>query len=67
MCPSMKISGQRIYSPKGRAALVREWLRLLTEQGVSPKQLESSLENNKPSLRGLIEKTRNTWKAKRRI
>lgn len=65
MCPSMKISGQRIHSPKGRAALVREWLRLLTEQGVSPKQLESSLENNKPSLRGLIEKTRNTWKAKR--
>lgn len=65
MCPSMKISGQRIHSPKGRATLVREWLRLLTEQGVSPKQLESSFENNKSSLRSLIEKTRNTWKAKR--
>ncbi|EMH0135115.1 FAD-binding oxidoreductase [Proteus mirabilis] len=65
MCPSMKITGQRIHSPKGRATLVREWLRLLTEQGVSPQQLETSLTNNKPSLRGLIEKTRNTWKAKR--
>ncbi len=33
MCPSMKISGNRIHSPKGRATLVREWLRLLAEQG----------------------------------
>lgn len=65
MCPSMKISGQRIHSPKGRATLVREWLRLLAEQGVEPKQLTSHLANNKPSLRGLIEKTRNTWKANR--
>ncbi|MCS5946870.1 hypothetical protein LNP25_27200 [Klebsiella variicola subsp. variicola] len=29
MCPSMKVSNQRIHSPKGRATLVREWLRLL--------------------------------------
>ncbi|MBY6059558.1 FAD-binding and (Fe-S)-binding domain-containing protein [Leisingera daeponensis] len=28
MCPSYKVSGDRRLSPKGRAALIREWLRL---------------------------------------
>ncbi|RUO79389.1 FAD-binding and (Fe-S)-binding domain-containing protein [Pseudidiomarina taiwanensis] len=28
MCPSYKASGNRAYSPKGRASLIREWLRL---------------------------------------
>lgn len=28
MCPSFKISGDRRQSPKGRATLIREWLRL---------------------------------------
>jgi Fe-S oxidoreductase len=28
MCPSYKITGDRKHSPKGRAALLREWLRL---------------------------------------
>ncbi|WP_387466954.1 FAD-binding and (Fe-S)-binding domain-containing protein [Photorhabdus sp. RM323S] len=63
MCPSMKISRQRIHSPKGRATLVREWLRLLTEQGVDPQLLKQGLEQKRPSLRGLIEKTRNSWQA----
>ncbi|HDL8652930.1 TPA: hypothetical protein PXS39_004043, partial [Yersinia enterocolitica] len=63
MCPSMKITGDRIHSPKGRATLVREWLRLLSEQGVDPVALENGLATQRPSLRGLIEKTRNTWHA----
>ncbi|WP_338805202.1 FAD-binding and (Fe-S)-binding domain-containing protein [Xenorhabdus griffiniae] len=63
MCPSMKISQHRIHSPKGRATLVREWLRLLTEQGVEPKLLEHGLDQARPSLRGLIEKTRHSWLA----
>ncbi|OTA15841.1 membrane protein [Xenorhabdus vietnamensis] len=63
MCPSMKISQHRIHSPKGRATLVREWLRLLTEQGIEPKLLEQGLDQARPSLRGLIEKTRNSWQA----
>ncbi|MEX0446651.1 FAD-binding and (Fe-S)-binding domain-containing protein [Xenorhabdus sp. SGI246] len=68
MCPSMKISQHRIHSPKGRATLVREWLRLLTEQGVEPKLLEQGFEQARSglhgvSLRGLIEKTRHSWKA----
>lgn len=65
MCPSMKISGQRIHSPKGRATLVREWLRLLSEQGVTPESLEKGIKEDRPSLRGLIDKTRNTWRAQK--
>ncbi|MGL5878898.1 MAG: FAD-linked oxidase C-terminal domain-containing protein, partial [Xenococcaceae cyanobacterium] len=29
MCPSAKITGDRIHSPKGRASLMRDWLRQL--------------------------------------
>ncbi|MDV5140082.1 D-2-hydroxyglutarate dehydrogenase YdiJ [Chimaeribacter arupi] len=63
MCPSMKITGNRIHSPKGRAGLVREWLRLLAEQGVDPLELEKRLAENRISLRGMIEKMRNSWHA----
>src|SRR5256885_12233766 len=28
MCPSWKATRQRVHSPKGRASLMREWLRL---------------------------------------
>ncbi len=33
MCPSSKITRDRIHSPKGRAGLMREWLRLLADAG----------------------------------
>lgn len=65
MCPSMKITGNRIHSPKGRATLTREWLRLLAEQGVDPLALEKRLPETRVSLRGMIERTRNSWYAKR--
>ncbi|MEG2043316.1 MAG: (Fe-S)-binding protein, partial [Hafnia sp.] len=64
MCPSMKITGDRIHSPKGRATLVREWLRLLSEQGVDPLTLEQTL-GEQSTVRAMIEKTRNTWHAKK--
>ena len=63
MCPSMKITRNRIHSPKGRATLTREWLRLLSEQGVDPVQLEQALPKQGASLRMLIQRTRNTWHA----
>ncbi|MEB5971086.1 D-2-hydroxyglutarate dehydrogenase YdiJ [Pantoea dispersa] len=63
MCPSMKITRNRIHSPKGRATLTREWLRLLAEQGVDPLQLEQALPKQGASLRSLIQRTRNTWHA----
>ncbi|MBD8212773.1 D-2-hydroxyglutarate dehydrogenase YdiJ [Erwinia persicina] len=65
MCPSMKITSNRMHSPKGRATLTREWLRLLAEQGVDPQVLEQQLPAKGISLRGLIQRTRNSWQAKR--
>lgn len=62
MCPSMKISANRVHSPKGRASLVREWLRLLAEQGTDPLQIEQQLTGQRTSLRGLINKTKNSWR-----
>ncbi|MDT4802603.1 hypothetical protein FQZ97_353270 [compost metagenome] len=34
MCPSWKATRERIHSPKGRASLIREWLRLQAQAGV---------------------------------
>jgi FAD/FMN-containing dehydrogenase/Fe-S oxidoreductase len=36
MCPSSKVTRDRIHSPKGRAGILREWLRLLSNQGYDP-------------------------------
>lgn len=63
MCPSMKMTSNRIHSPKGRATLVREWLRLLADRGVDPLKLEQELPEKGASLRSLIERTRNSWHA----
>ena len=63
MCPSMKITSNRIHSPKGRATLVREWLRLLADRGVDPLALEKELPEKSASLRTLIARTRNSWHA----
>ncbi len=38
MCPSSKITRDRIHSPKGRATMMREWLRLLSRGGVVATQ-----------------------------
>ncbi|MDO6563142.1 FAD-binding and (Fe-S)-binding domain-containing protein [Amphritea sp. 1_MG-2023] len=34
MCPSWKATRERKHSPKGRSSLIREWLRLMSLQGV---------------------------------
>jgi len=39
MCPSWKVTQDRRHSPKGRASLVREWLRLLAEKNVKTTEL----------------------------
>lgn len=33
MCPSFLVTRDRIHSPKGRAGIMREWLRLLARRG----------------------------------
>lgn len=52
MCPSFKATGDRRMSPKGRATLIREWLRLNSEQGLdvskSPQPRVELLKEKKP-------------------
>lgn len=38
MCPSYKATRDRRQSPKGRASLMREWLRRLAEEGIDPRR-----------------------------
>ncbi len=47
MCPSSKITRDRRHSPKGRAGLMREWLRLLEKQGVDILKLEDGINTSK--------------------
>ncbi|HDR1022065.1 TPA: FAD-binding oxidoreductase [Pasteurella multocida] len=58
MCPSMKITKNRLFSPKGRAAMVREWLRLLAVENVSPEQLDFRQQQVK--LTDLVDRVRNS-------
>ncbi|MCL1127696.1 D-2-hydroxyglutarate dehydrogenase YdiJ [Shewanella surugensis] len=46
MCPSFKVTGDRIHSPKGRAGLMREWLRLLESEGVDVNALAKAKPSN---------------------
>ncbi|WP_367988922.1 FAD-binding and (Fe-S)-binding domain-containing protein [Vibrio sp. NTOU-M3] len=60
MCPSMKVTADRRHSPKGRAGIVREWLRQLTEQGVDILDLEKQALDSTASIKTLIERVRNS-------
>ena len=48
MCPSYKATRNKLYSPKGRAAMLREWLRLKNSNAstLQFKQLEQQLFNS---------------------
>ncbi|WP_110456775.1 FAD-binding and (Fe-S)-binding domain-containing protein [Shewanella algidipiscicola] len=56
MCPSFKVTGDRVQSPKGRAGLMREWLRLLEAEGVDVEALAKA----KPL--GWLQRVQNTIK-----
>lgn len=60
MCPSWKGTRDRAQSPKGRASLIREWLRLLSERGVDPNQAAKESRSVSP-VQTLLPKTKNTW------
>ncbi|AOF93486.1 FAD-binding and (Fe-S)-binding domain-containing protein [Sinorhizobium sp. RAC02] len=51
MCPSYKATRDRRFSPKGRASLMREWLRRLAEKGVDPRQAAERLRRSSAALR----------------
>ncbi|QBY05941.1 FAD-binding oxidoreductase [Thalassotalea sp. HSM 43] len=62
MCPSSKITGDRRHSPKGRAGLMREWLRLLADKGVDFNDLSRQAKGF--SIKSLAIKTVNSVKGK---
>ncbi|MCE2573217.1 D-2-hydroxyglutarate dehydrogenase YdiJ [Motilimonas eburnea] len=64
MCPSSKITQDRRHSPKGRAGLMREWLRQLVNNNVDIIQLEKELLAGKNDV-SLVKRFANSWSKKR--
>jgi Fe-S oxidoreductase len=67
MCPSWKATRDRKHSPKGRASLMREWLRLLAEVQRDPAQEAAQL-RQAGAVRKLVAFPRralHTWRARR--
>lgn len=62
MCPSWKATRQRQHSPKGRASLIREWLRL---QGAADVDVLAAAQRPVGWLKGLVQRARNS-RAQRR-
>lgn len=52
MCPSAKVSNNWVYSPKGRASLLREWTRLAVLQHYDFNKKPSKLSQLTKYLRG---------------
>lgn len=65
MCPSMRVSQDRRHSPKGRAMLLREWLRLLSASGSDVLALEQEALTKRTSLRDWVQRLRNSRRAAR--
>lgn len=64
MCPSWKATRDRVHSPKGRASLMREWLRLQEQAGVDV--LEAEQQPWKP-VSGWWGRKRNQTQAKKGV
>ncbi|MBF7072997.1 FAD-binding oxidoreductase [Glaciecola sp. MH2013] len=60
MCPSSKITQDRRHSPKGRAGLIREWLRLLGQANVATDNL--SHKQFSSSFLARFIQSRSSWK-----
>ena len=52
MCPSWKATRDRIHSPKGRASLIREWLRLQGNAGIDVLEAE----RHAPGIAGKLQR-----------
>ena len=59
MCPSWKGTRERRHSPKGRASLMREWLRMQSQAGTNMLNVPSA--SIASFLRTLPQRWRNTW------
>lgn len=67
MCPSWKATRDRVHSPKGRASLVREWLRLQSEAGTDlvKESRQTRAEGTWGFVKRLPTRTLNTLRRKR--
>ena len=67
MCPSYKGTRERIHSPKGRASLMREWLRGMSEQGVDTQAVSDKIKSSNfvtsffPRLNNTLKKRRGDY------
>ena len=48
MCPSYRATGDRRFSPKGRATLLREWLRLRAASNITESDTHNAVAANAP-------------------
>ncbi|MBV2129901.1 D-2-hydroxyglutarate dehydrogenase YdiJ [Arsukibacterium indicum] len=60
MCPSSKVTKDRRHSPKGRAGLMREWLRLSEQQGFDVLKAEQQLTASKQPAGKFWQKIKNS-------
>ncbi|MBR0846399.1 FAD-binding oxidoreductase [Bradyrhizobium diazoefficiens] len=60
MCPSYKATRDRRHSPKGRASLIREWLRQLAAVGVDPENEAAELRRGS-GWQQFPARLRNSW------
>ena len=67
MCPSWKATRDRIHSPKGRASLIREWLRLQGEAGIDlvEESRKKKAERSWGFIKSFPQRTLNTLRRKR--
>lgn len=66
MCPSMKVTKDRRHSPKGRAVLLREWLRLISnQQPEKEKVIKHIVTQTSYSPVTMLIKWKNSWQAKK--
>ena len=64
MCPSWKGTRNRIHSPKGRATLFRQWLKLLSEHNISVTKALANKTTAKETLFNFPKKLVNTLSPK---
>ncbi|EWH01403.1 FAD-binding and (Fe-S)-binding domain-containing protein, partial [Halomonas sp. BC04] len=64
MCPSWKATRDRVHSPKGRASLIREWLRLQGDAGIDlvEQTRQQRAEGALGFLKRLPARIRNTYR-----
>jgi len=61
MCPSFKHTGDRRHSPKGRAGLMREWLRQLSCHEMNEQKLGQQLAVQKNGVATFTMRLKNSW------